>query len=384
LLEFFRRWAVGRGRPRKAATAGSAHAKPEGSGEDMKGLLLGATILGAAAVLGGCPIYPDTHDNQVCGAECCSSSDCGSGYACTLQGQCVPWGQDAAAGGGECGECPMGYLCTLSAGLLQCLPPNAGQDASLPASEDSGNGTMVGAAGDAAAAVDAASDAAGSLDGGIVVGELCNADAQCDAGGAKCVDGLCTSQGQLCSDGTQCLVAGDACVDGLCIPRCGGSNSTPCPTGYACDFNRGVCSVNPGACTTDAQCQGGAACVETRCVAPCAPADAGAECATGQVCVNGGCIPDEQAQFTCKNDGSSGTTANTCPASSVCLHGDCYASCGGDGGGCLGAGESCKSVRIPKGTYAVCATASNLGSECDPAVGDYCANAGVCIDGYCK
>lgn len=352
----------------------------------MKGLLLGATILGAAAVLGGCPIYPDTHYNQVCNNgshECCYSSDCVSGYACTVQGQCVPWGDDAGTNESACGSCPSGYFCTLAEGVLQCLPPGPTPDASTVVPYDSGIVVGGNDGGDASAAVDAAQDGQTSSEAGTS-GGLCNADLPCaGALGSKCVDGLCTSQGQLCSDGTQCLVAGDACVDGLCIPRCGGS-AAPCPTGYACDFNRGVCSVNPAACTTGAQCQGGAICVESRCVAPCASADAGPECSTGQVCVNGGCIPDQQAQFTCKNDGSAGTLANTCPASSICLHGDCYPSCGGDGGVCAGAGETCRSVRIPKGTYAVCATASQLGSECDPAVGDYCANAGVCVDGYCK
>jgi hypothetical protein len=350
----------------------------------MKGLLLGATILGAAAVLGGCPTYPDRH-NQVCGSDCCYTSDCGPGYACNLQGQCVPWENDAGTNDNACGSCPAGYLCGLAQGVLQCVPSvGPTEDASPPEPGDSSVPVGTTDAGEASAPTpDAATDGRVAAETGTS-GGLCNADAQC-AGvlGAKCVDGLCTPQGQLCSDGTQCLVAGDSCVDGLCIPRCGAS-APPCPTGYACDFNRGVCGVNPGACASSAQCQGGAVCVEARCVAPCASADAGPECPTGQVCVNGGCIPDQQAQFTCKNDGSTGALANTCGPSSICLHGDCYPSCGGEAGTCAGAGESCKSVRIPKGTYAVCAGASQLGSECDPAVGDYCANAGVCVDGYCK
>ncbi len=348
----------------------------------MKGLLLGAMILGTAAVLGGCPIYPDSHYGQDCGPDCCYSSECGSGYACNVQGQCVPWGDDAGTSPSACGECPVGTFCTLSGGVLQCLADVPTPDASGIVEDDAGP-VASNDGGDAAPTLDANPEAQANPEGGSS-GGLCNADAQCTSVlGAKCVDGLCTSQGQLCSDGTQCLVAGDSCVDGLCLPHCGGS-APPCPTGYACDFNRGVCSVNPSACTTSAQCQGGAVCVEARCVAPCAPVDAGPECSTGQVCVNGGCIPDQQAQFTCKNDGSAGAVANTCPSSSICLHGDCYAACGADGGGCVAPGDTCKSVRIPKGTYAVCASPSQLGSECDPAVGDYCANAGVCVDGYCK
>jgi hypothetical protein len=143
--------------------------------------------------------------------------------------------------------------------------------------------------------------------------------------------------------------------------------------------------VKPAVCSTTSDCQGGAVCVESRCVAPCAAADAGgAQCASGQVCVNGGCIFDQQAHFTCQNDGNSGTLANNCDPTSICLHGDCYPACAEDGGGCAGAGVSCKSVTIPKGTFAVCGTANNLGSVCDPAVGNYCEGTDVCIDGYCK
>lgn len=349
----------------------------------MKGLLLCATILGAA-VLGGCPIYPDTHYNQVCSGECCYSSDCGPGYACNVQGQCVPWSDDAGTNNSACGACPERSLCGLVGGILQCVSPaGSSMDASMAVPDDSGPAIVSGDASDAAPLPDAPADGPSNSEGGSS-GGLCNSDPQCgNSLGAKCVDGLCTAQNQLCSDGSQCLVAGDVCVDGLCIPSCGGS-APPCPTGYACDFNRGVCSVNPSACNNSTQCQGGAVCVEAHCVAPCASADAGPECSTGQVCVNGGCIPDQQAQFTCKNDGSTGSLANTCGPASICLHGDCYPACGADAGACSGAGQACKSVRIPKGTYAVCASATQLGSECDPAVGDYCSNAGVCVNGYCK
>lgn len=112
--------------------------------------------------------------------------------------------------------------------------------------------------------------------------------------------------------------------------------------------------------------------------------EAGAQCSSGLVCVNGGCIPDQQARFTCQNDGNLGTLASTCDPASICLHGDCYPSCDVDGGACAAPGQACKSVTIPKGTYDVCGTATNLGSDCNPAVGNYCASPAVCIDGYCR
>ena len=48
---------------------------------------------------------------------------------------------------------------------------------------------------------------------------------------------------------TQCVAAGESCVDGVCLPTCSAS-AAPCPTGYACDFNRDVCLVNPSVCSS--------------------------------------------------------------------------------------------------------------------------------------
>ena len=346
----------------------------------MKRLLLGVMILGGAALLGGCPVYPDQRSYQVCG-ECCTSSDCGPGSTCTSAGQCVADDAfDASTGGsmsGECGICPSGTACTLSGGTLQCLAPGATEPDSSVGLPDTGTPATVADSGTTPATQDAMTAESGTTGG------LCNADSQCSGSGGKCIDGLCTAQSQLCSDGTQCLVAGESCVDGVCLPPCGAS-APPCPAGYACDFNRGVCSVNPSSCSQSTQCQGGAICVETRCVAPCGSPEAGAQCSSGLVCVNGGCIPDQQARFTCQNDGNLGTLASTCDPASICLHGDCYPSCDVDGGACAAPGQACKSVTIPKGTYDVCGTATNLGSDCNPAVGNYCASPAVCIDGYCR
>jgi hypothetical protein len=123
--------------------------------------------------------------------------------------------------------------------------------------------------------------------------------------------------------------------------------------------------------------------VEGRCVAPCSSGDSGSSCPAGQLCVNGGCIPDEAAKFACKNDGQSGVLANQCSDTEICLHHDCYAACEPDGGGCADPTAVCTEVTVTAGTYAVCTTSSNLGSDCDPAIGKACVS-GVCIDGYCK
>jgi hypothetical protein len=338
----------------------------------MKRLLLGVVIFGGAALLGGCPIYPDNHSYQVCN-DCCTSADCGPGSSCSPQGFCVA-DSDASTSSGPCGICAAGTECTLAGGVAQCLPVGEVDDASVavdsstsitPVPEDAG--TVTG---------DAAPDSAGNSDGGSS-GIACNGDSEC-GGGAKCIDGLCTAPNQLCSDGTQCISPGDACVDGVCVPTCG-TSAALCPTGYQCDFNRGVCLVNPSPCSSSAQCQGGAVCVDTRCVAPCASGDTGSQCAAGLVCVNGGCIPEQQARFTCIS-GVNGA----CDPGSICLRGDCYPTCDADGGGCTAPGAVCKSVTVEKVPFRACGTASNLGNECDPAAGNLCDTAStVCIDGYC-
>jgi hypothetical protein len=209
----------------------------------------------------------------------------------------------------------------------------------------------------------------------------CNADGDC-ALGSRCIDGQCAVPGNLCSDASQCVVAGESCVDGICLPAC--SASAPCPTGYACNLNLGVCDVNPAPCVGSgvSSCQGGTVCVESHCVPPCGSGSSAPACPAGQACINGGCIPDQAARFACKNDGKSGLLANDCSESSICLHHDCYPACGDDGGGC--GASVCKQVTVSAGTYAVCATPSTLGSDCDPAAGASCTGGKVCVDGYCK
>jgi hypothetical protein len=384
----------------------------------MKRLFVGVTMLGAVAVLGGCPIYPDTGNYRVCNSygcydcpdnsysgacvpwQCSSNYDCEYGYTCSASGACVapgPSQSDAGSShpcsgpsgcpsGSTCGQdnqchaagcgsvgCPSGYVCKLAGGAAQCVAFDGG-------THDASTGDS--AASDATS--DAPSDASDASD--ATAGGPCNASADCTAPNATCVDGECTLPGGLCSDTTQCNVTGSACVDGICTPRC--DTSHPCPTGYQCDLVRSICGVNPGPCAGSgtSSCLGGTVCVEAHCVPPCATSDAGSTCPADQVCVNGGCIPDEGAHFACKNDGQTGQLANTCADGNICLHHDCYAVCGVDAGGCLGSSaEACKDVTVAAGTFSVCAGPSNLGSDCDPATGKLCAASGAeCIDGYCK
>jgi hypothetical protein len=350
----------------------------------MKRLLLGIAILGAAALLGGCPIYGQNSEYQVCSGpscyscpdqnysgaciswQCSTNSDCGVGYQCTSDNQCVP---APTSDGGDCSVngCPDGYICTLANGVASCA-----------AAPEAGTGHDSGPAPDGGVHTESGADASPYTG-------PCNADGDCHGGGEKCIDGTCTAQVNLCSDGTQCVASGSSCVDGVCEPTC--STTSPCPSGYGCDFTRGVCNLDPGGCSGSgtSSCLGGAVCVEGHCAPPCS-AEGGA-CATGQVCVNGGCIPDQAASFACANDGDEGQLANACAVGYTCLHHDCYVACNADAGdSCVpvtGNPATCKNVTIETGTYGVCAAAGTLGSDCDPAQGKYCSGSTVCINGSC-
>ena len=363
----------------------------------MKRLLLGITLIGAAAVLGGCPIYPTQREYQVCDGSACYScpdntystactgwpcqidGDCPNGYACDpTQQVCLAGSGYNYDGGGnnDCSVngCPSGQICKLSNGIAQCVTLGSGDDGG--SGVDSGTGDS-GVTGDTGTAGDSGNSGDASEGG---TSSPCNDDSTCGGSGAKCVNGQCDAQAKLCSDGSQCNVAGLACVDGICEARC--SSSIPCPTGSQCDLTRGVCNVNPDPCTGSgtSTCLGGTTCVENHCVPPCAVTEAGTSCPSGQVCVNGGCLADQGASFACANDGQSGSLANTCSSTAICIHHDCLTTCSPDGGTACTSG-SCNNVTIETGTYTVC-TPSGLGFACDPSQGTYCSGQ-VCVDGKC-
>jgi hypothetical protein len=108
--------------------------------------------------------------------------------------------------------------------------------------------------------------------------------------------------------------------------------------------------------------------------------------------VNGGCIPDQKPHFVCSTDGQPGTGgAGSCAVGSICLHRNCYIACtqGTDGGLTCNTADQfnvCEQVTIAgsdAGTYNVCGSGTNLGSQCDAT--RPCTQSGtVCIDGNCK
>jgi hypothetical protein len=238
-------------------------------------------------------------------------------------------------------------VCRLSHGQLACVPLSSGSDA-------------------------------GASDGGTTT--ACNADSDCSGAGVKCIDGVCTIPADQCFDQTQCS-ANEQCVNGVCTPSCDAQH--PCPTGYACDTQKGVCAVNPAPCggVSNQACGGGTLCVESHCVPPCA----NNTCAGTLICVNGGCIPDQKATFVCQTEG----VKDACATGSICLHHNCYVACAIDAGvnACQAVDKFnvCKPVTTSTGTYDVCGSATNLGNECDPTQNKSCVQiAAICIDGFCK
>lgn len=339
--------------------------------------------LGAAA-LGGCPIYSDDDraQHRVCvGSDCYScpdryvssdcrsyscydNSDCPTGYACGSDRRChltdgttptpptgttctkpsdCPAGSNCGAdnkchaGACDTSGCPSGYVCKLDDGKVQCVAVSTGPSST------------------------------------------CKSDSDCPTpAGSKCLTGQCVAPANQCADSTQCA-AGFQCVGGACTPSC--SDTKPCPTGYTCD-PKGVCTGNSNPCTSSSQCSGGTVCVQQHCVDPCG---AGLTCPAGLKCVDGGCTPDQKPVFSCTaNDGLQGE----CQAGSICLRHSCYIGCDQDAGpdACKNADtfNVCKSVTTTSGSFSVCGSSSNLGSDCDPTASKNCSSPLVCIDGYCK
>ena len=259
---------------------------------------------------------------------------------------CPIYSDDGTTVTGDCTQngCPSGYTCKLQGGNAECVANNV----------DAGPSPYSG----------------------------CFSDSECtsgDAGGVgyKCLNAQCTAPADQCADETQCG-ANEQCVQGVCTPSCSTTNA--CPNGYSCDLNN-VCTGNPSACTVPGgACGSNGICIEGHCDTKCGTNNA---CANGLVCVNGGCMPNQKANFICS--GTDGTQSE-CATGSVCLRHNCYISCQSNPNACATAAEFnvCKTVTTTSGSFNVCGSSSNLGSDCDPTIGKNCASAGICIDGYCK
>jgi hypothetical protein len=384
----------------------------------MKRLLSVGLFGVAVALLGGCPVYSgDSSSSGYCDGDGCytcpsgnqssgqcspltcnSSYDCPSGYYCGSAYTCQSYGSEDAGvigtttdattaftscsspsacpqgytcgvgGACELGNCEVtgcvsGYVCALENGTVQCVSEDAG---TVP-----------------------------PFDAGAVA---CQSSSDCSVAGALCLDGQCVAPANQCFDETQCP-SGDRCVAGACTPTCGTDDGgASCPTGYACNVvadagSGGVCSGNSSPCEANPSvCTSGTVCAQNHCVAPCGT---NGSCPTGEECLQGGCVPNELAQFTCNTDG----VQDACALGSICLHHRCYIACSPDAGAPDDAGSDagsagqcpvendlnqCKPVYESGNAYYVCGSSTNLGTQCNPTTGLACpSSSSVCIDGYC-
>lgn len=322
------------------------------------------------AILGGCPIYSSSSGNsQVCTADACFACS-GSSYD---PSQCSPWTC------GDNSDCPSGYDCT--AGSCKAT---TGTTCASPADCPSGSvcGTDKKCHPGDCTTFGCATGYTCKVAGGKASCEKNGTTPSCDAtacatqiSGGKCLNGTCVAPADQCTDQTQCV--NGKCVNGVCTPEC--SATKACATGYSCDIAKGVCTGNPNPCgPNNNTCTGGTTCVDNHCVTPCN----NGTCSGGLVCVAGGCVPNGKPTFVCNKEG----VQDVCATGSLCLHHNCYIACDGSPNSCIAADKFnvCKDVTTTSGSYKVCGSDSNLGSECDVTLGKTCTNAGACIDGFCR
>jgi hypothetical protein len=275
--------------------------------------------------------------------------------------------------------CPSGQVCVVRNGRAQCqtLSSSSGSSGSSTSSSSSSS-----SGGSSSGRIDAGPDGS-KPDSGV---RGCNSDTECVASkgaGARCLSGTCTAPDDLCNDSTQCR-DNQRCVEGACTATC--SANKPCPAGFGCNLEKGVCTENPKACAEGgSQCSAGETCVQARCVPSCGT---NGQCGAGLICVNDGCVPDTRPVFSCSVNGEIGNGApGKCAVGSVCLRKSCYISCDPQNvDSCKSADKfnKCKTVPVAASSVNVCGSDENLGNECNLQENKPCSAGAICIDGFCK
>ena len=329
-----------------------------------------------------------------CGSMCESIADCPSGFSCQTvdsrgNRQCVP-------AGGSCEGCVIagcstaGQYCNPSSGECEAT---VGLCESCASDEQCGGASCVvyggapvclgGCAGGAACA-------GGSSCQNIAGAEVCVPDSgSCGGGGCELTAGDCTSptpildtvscrclgcasaddcnEGQVCTAAGTCIFGGSPCTSsaecspgfcqsGFCVDcltpndctsgqvcNSGRCEVCSCPEGQTCLPPTYECVENSGACSSSADCPGGACDPTLGCFTPgaCGAADPfGAPCPSGLACtavldIFGGSLGEEACVGCTAGDDSTCRAGETCTTPLIPLPGADQPYCSGGGGGGL-------------------------------------------------
>lgn len=169
-----------------------------------------------------------------------------------------------------------------------------------------------------------------------------------------------------CGTNADCM-GGAVCVNGVCArPVCdGGTTSCVCASDAQCTAPQtcvaGRCTAPSNVCQFNSQCGAGRVCINQQCQAACS---ASSPCPTGQVCTNGICQDHPAGQCTRDAD---------CPANNRCVNTTCLPRCT--------ANTDCAS-----GLYCndqgVCAPDTRRRPFCTSDAD--CASGSQCLDGVCR
>lgn len=121
----------------------------------------------------------------------------------------------------------------------------------------------------------------------------CSNDEQCKTNNEVCVQGQC----QQCATDAHCQ-DGFVCQETRCVPKPECTNDAACGAGKSCQA--GKCTVKEGACVSDGDC-GEGKCKNNQCLAPGACTET-SDCGMGENCEANQCVKAEDTSAACNWD----------------------------------------------------------------------------------
>lgn len=334
----------------------------------------------------------DGTGNNGTGEDCQSNADCEEGETCNLQNQCVPDGGDGCTSSDECGE---GEYCNQDSGDCEAGDCYDSTECGQGETCDENN-TCVSGGGDCGGGCPTGQtcntstnqceeDTTDPCGGGCPTGQVCNtdtdqcepeqqcdpacgADEVCDVTSGNCVPNDCpvgTPSPQDCANDP---VYNKFDPDGCFCAQCLSDSDCDTAAGETCNPN-GECMVCETSCT--AQQGGGNPCpsADEYCVANCCVECIGnADCASGEVCVDGSC----GAPPDCSVD------PTVCTGGMVCNQSTGQCETPQSGGSCTSDAD-CQQGQFCDPTSGSCQSLTNPGGggTCDPA----CPDPNSCFGG---